>query len=249
MRFTAIATLLMIGATIGVTPGLRMDLAEIFEIGVFEQEAADGLARQRLASIPRQVISNLPSSEAAEESGPEAPPQAPVETSTAQMTAQLNALEPAAGVVLDFASPDAAAGSPAAAEGASGQLVASLPPSNDPMHQAEIFRLSDLAPAARPDPALPETDEFSFAVFVAIGSYEDLDEATATLERHAKWDPMIHKAVMNERMRHVVVLGPFLSRDVGEVLARVRKAGIDNPWPLAVRLRPGLSLKTLDLLG
>ena len=237
MRFTLIATLLMIGATIGVTPGLRLDLMQMLEgAAPAEGEAAHAAAGQRLSRIPDQVLDSLP------EAQPESTEPEPVRQ---RLTVELNDLSPAAG-------PGAGEASPAQDIGA--VQVAALPPGDEPLHDTEILRLSDLAPAA-PHIEAPEDadrarlDPQGFALFVAIGSYESLREAAKVVRRHADWDPMIHKAVLNERLRHVVVLGPFESDDVGAVLERLREAGVAEPWPLAVQLRPGLSLKSLDIFG
>ncbi len=249
MRFTAIATLLMVAVTIAVTPALRMDLLRLLGGAVETQDETQaesqtrtgaGDTGQRLAEIPRQVLDSLP---VASRAGADARPAEPAQR---RMALDLNALAPAAG-------PDSGA------DAAGSLQVAALPPVSDPLHDSEIFRLSDLAPAAPPTPA-PATDfragvdpqvvdPQGVALFVAIGSFDTLREAATLVRRHADWDPMIHRAKMNERMRHVVVLGPFESGDVGAVLKRLRETGIAEPWPLAVQLRPGLEVKGLELLG
>lgn len=236
MRFTVIASLLMVAVTIGVTPGLRMDLVQLLRGFVpGAEEAGSEPAGDRLARIPHRVLESLPDAAAGSTEAQSAP---------RRLAVGLNDLAPAAGPQ---------SGSMAADDPGALQLAA-LPPSADPLHDTEILRLSELAPAARPDQPpldeqLPAIDPQTVALFVAIGSYDSLREAAAVVRRHAEWDPMVHKAVMNERLRHVVVLGPFESHDVGPVLSRLREAGIAEPWPLAVQLRPGLRVKGLDLFG
>lgn len=249
MRFTFIAAALMIGVTIGVTPGLRADLARMLAGLSTEREA--NVARQRLAGIPRRVLASLPEAE------PTTILAADSETPEFRLAARLEELAPAAG---EEAAP---AGAVAPGPEEAGMIqVAALPAVDDPLHESEILRLSDLAPAAAPtddfrveqgaEPAAgaAQTQEAAVpgvALFVAIGSYPDLAAAAETVRRYAAWQPLIHKAVMNERLRHVVVLGPFSGSDIDAAIERARKAGIDDPWPLAVKLQPGLSVKGLDL--
>lgn len=230
MRFTALAIFLMIAATVGVTPGLRLDLMQMVgDVASTSPEAAPAPASQQLAGIPRQVLDSLPEA---------APPAVAEPADPQRLAVELNDLAPAAGGESELGAVQ----------------VAALPPVNDPLHDTDILRLSELAPAAPrlEPPALDDRVSVpgeGFALFVAIGSYDGLREAAEVVRRHADWDPMIHRAVMNERMRHVVVLGPFESGDVGAVLKRLRDIGIAEPWPLAVQLRPGLAVKGLDLFG
>ena len=239
MRFTFIATLIMIGVTVGVTPGLRHDLLRLWtDAAPVAKDGGAEPASQRLARIPRRILQSLPEAE---------PPAEPLAPEPQRLAIDLNDLAPAAG-------PGQERNDGAYAASLGAVQVAALPPSADPLHDTELLRLSDLEPAA---PAIPGGENGGraglepqgFAVFVAIGSYDGLSEAADAVRRHADWEPMIHKAVMNERLRHVVVLGPFESGDVGAALKRLREIGVTEPWPLAIQLRPGLSVKGLEIFG
>ena len=94
----------------------------------------------------------------------------------------------------------------------------------------QVATLAGETRAADPQASEPEDGR---GHYVVIGSFLERARAQEALLRYDLWQPSVREAMVGDRTRLRVVVGPFARADLGAALETVRALAVPDAWPLS----------------